>query len=63
MNYNVYIVAKDRSESWKVASEVSERRAERVLMGALMQCDRDRCFVGDYEVGSEEDKEIAKLIK
>ena len=58
--YNVYIVEIKTGKAESLAgSNMREERAEQRVMTALMMVDRDSYFVGDYEVGSKEDKKFA----
>jgi len=50
MKYNVFIKSKDGKFSKQIATNVSERTAERTLMGALINLNTEDYYVDEQEV-------------
>jgi len=61
--YNVYIVKIGGGAESLIGENMSEDRAEKIVMLGLMRIDRDNYFVADYEVGSEQDEQCKKDLK
>jgi uncharacterized protein YjbK len=61
--YNVYIVSNKGQAQALIGENLSEERAEKRVMSGLMRIDRDNYFVGDYEVGSEQDIKFTTQLK
>ncbi len=64
VKYNVYVVAiHDKNDVTLIGSDMNAEQAEKRVMTGLMRCDRDNYFVGDYEVGSTREIELARVAK